>query len=201
MGFHLAVVPVQVPVEADGEGHAQDIQVILCFCSPFWFAFFLCSAPPWLQSTFLVRCWLLPCSELFARHWSMWWSVRLQCIAHLLSFLTASWNYPHPSNRTWSSSCQQPPPHRSRDTFDFCAPLAVFCSVSLIRSHWLYCSSSQKCNLAPRCFCLEFRAACLPGQLYPFLPSRLTALWDVPLPPYYFLHMVIYFYLPCLCPS
>lgn len=29
MGFHLAVVPVQVPVEADGEGHAQDIQVIL----------------------------------------------------------------------------------------------------------------------------------------------------------------------------
>lgn len=29
MGFHLAVVSLQVPVEAHGEGHAQYIQVTL----------------------------------------------------------------------------------------------------------------------------------------------------------------------------
>lgn len=27
MGFHLALVPLQIPVETDGEGHAQDLQV------------------------------------------------------------------------------------------------------------------------------------------------------------------------------
>lgn len=41
MGFHLALVSLQVPLETDGEGHVQDIQV------PFTaallpFAFFLC---------------------------------------------------------------------------------------------------------------------------------------------------------------
>lgn len=27
MGLHLSVVPVQIPVEEDGEGYGQDIQV------------------------------------------------------------------------------------------------------------------------------------------------------------------------------
>lgn len=27
MGLHVSVVPVQIPVEVDGEGYGQDIQV------------------------------------------------------------------------------------------------------------------------------------------------------------------------------